>query len=115
MNKKESPFPSEPRKNDIDRLSEVVSSEARISRVEERIQPNPQLIASGWKRRFFTDSHRAREMVKTYDELGFEVYLEPVAATEFSDDCEGCQLLALLKFVTIYTRMPKMDKKSSRD
>jgi hypothetical protein len=115
MDKKDTSPPSRLHKIDHDRLSSLVSSEARISHIEERIQPNPELIAGGWKRRFFTDSHRAAEMVKTYEELGFEVYLEPVAATEFSDDCEDCQLLALLKFVTIYTRMPKKDKKSSRD
>jgi hypothetical protein len=96
-------------------LAGLVSSEARISNLESKIQPKAELISEGWKRRFFTDGQRAKEMVKFYEEVGFEVHLEPVLATEFSDECEDCRLLALLNFVTIYTRNPKSKKYSDLD
>lgn len=85
-------------------LAHFVASEARVSDFVTRIRPNPELITQGWQRRFVSDARRTPEMVSMYEELGFEVHLEQVRATEFSDECEDCRMLALLNFTTIYTR-----------
>ncbi len=71
---------------------------------ETQLAPNPELLAAGWQRRFISDGRRAQEMAALYTELGYEVHLEPVKTEAFSDDCEECSLVALLQFVTIYTR-----------
>lgn len=39
-----------------------------------------------------------------YSQLGFEVRAEPVAPDQLEDGCEGCHVVALLQFKTIYTR-----------
>lgn len=85
-------------------LGFVVQQEAQRILSEAQLRPDPELVAAGWERRFTADGRRAREMVTLYTELGFDVHLEPVKAEEFEDECEQCTLLALLEFVTIYTR-----------
>lgn len=86
------------------RLGLVVQQEAQRVLSEAQLQPDPELAAAGWERRFTADGRRAREMVKLYDQLGYDVHLEPLKAEEFADECDQCTLLALLEFVTIYTR-----------
>jgi len=69
-------------------------------------KPNPQRTAQGWEFRFVAGGPRLKEALKLYRELGFEVLAEPVPAESFPDECEGCQLVALLALRTIYTRRP---------
>lgn len=88
------------------RLGFVVQQEAHRILSEAQLQPDPELVAAGWERRFTADGRRAQEMVELYTQLGYEVHLEPVRADDFEDECEQCTLLALLAFVTIYTRSP---------
>lgn len=85
-------------------LGFVVQQEAHRVLSEAQLEPDPELVVAGWERRFTADGRRAREMVTLYSELGYEVHLEPVKADDFEDECEQCTLLALLEFVTIYTR-----------
>lgn len=73
---------------------------------ESRLEPDPELVAEGWERRFIADGRRAEEMTALYRELGYEVLTVPVKAEEFGDECDDCQLLGILKFTTIYTRQP---------
>lgn len=89
------------------RLGFVVQQEAQRILSEAQLQPDPELAAAGWERRFTADGRRAQEMVELYTQLGYEVHLEPVQADAFEDECEQCVVLALLEFVTIYTRRPK--------
>ena len=70
---------------------------------EAQLEPDPQLLAEGWERRFIADVRRGEEMMKLYRDLGFEVRAEPVKPEEVGDECADCQLLAL-QFRTIYTR-----------
>ena len=95
---------SESEPEDVGSLSLIVQQEAHRVLSEAQLQPNPELVAAGWERRFITDGRRAQEMIVLYNELGYEVHLEPVQAEEFEDECEDCSLVALLKFCTIYTR-----------
>lgn len=88
----------------IDDLSFVVQQEAHRVLSEAQLAADPALTAAGWERRFVTDSRRTQEMIDLYTEMGYEVHLEPLKQEEFDDECEDCGLVALLKFVTIYTR-----------
>jgi hypothetical protein len=71
---------------------------------EAHLVPDPALVAEGWVRRFITDATRAPEVVELYRQLGFEVRLEPLPPERSADQCEACQLVALLQFQTVYTR-----------
>ncbi len=101
-----------PQQPNAQKLGAIVQQEAHRMLSEAQLAPNPQLIAAGWERRFIGDARQIKEATELYEQLGFEVLTEPVEADEFDDDCGDCQLLAMLKFQTIYTRkgakpMPK--------
>lgn len=85
-------------------LSLVVEGEARRVLSESQLRPDPARIADGWERRFIADSARAEEAIQLYEGLGFEVAADPIRPDEMGEDCDDCQLLALMKFRTIYTR-----------
>jgi hypothetical protein len=82
----------------------IAQAEAAQSESQLKIKPNPELIADGWKLRFTGDSRRVREAVDLYSELGFEVKTVPVQLSQVNEECESCQLVALLHFQTIYIR-----------
>jgi len=86
------------------RLAPIIGQEAHRVLSERQLQADPGLVAEGWERRFITDSRRTQEVIDLYQELGFEVHLEPVQVEQFDDDCQDCALVAFLKFVTVYTR-----------
>lgn len=85
-------------------LDLIVQAEAAQSGSQLRIEPDPVLIADGWKLRFTGDSRRVQEAVDLYSEVGFEVRTVPVEPAQLSEECEGCQLVAALHFQTIYIR-----------
>jgi hypothetical protein len=70
------------------------------------VPPDPARAAAGWERRFVADGARAEEMIRLYRELGFEVETDPVRAEELTGPCEGCRVVALLRFQVVYTRRP---------
>ena len=49
------------------------------------------LTAEGWQWRCNADENRAREVVDSYLELGFEVRLLPVAVDGLNESCAGCK------------------------
>ena len=55
-----------------------------------------ELKKEGWQKRFAAEESRLSEMVHLYEETGFEVHLEPVAAVEEPDegsnDCQECRI-----------------------
>ncbi len=77
---------------------------------DTELPPRPELIAQGWERRFMAGAGRAKEAVELYTAMGFEVHLEPILASDLSDECQGCTL-ATNFFVTVYTR--KQDEQAS--
>lgn len=77
---------------------------AQVDPAGARFRPDPQLQAKGWDYRFVAGGRRLKETVQLYHDLGFEVLAHPVPAESFPDECEGCQLVALLELRAIYTR-----------
>ncbi len=71
---------------------------------EQQLQADSELISEGWERRFIADARRAEEAMELYEQLGYEVRVEPAQGAELGDDCDDCQLMLLLQFKTIYTR-----------
>ncbi|MCX5811967.1 MAG: hypothetical protein NT178_05400 [Proteobacteria bacterium] len=49
-----------------------------------------ELAAAGWEKRFVACEPRLSEMVGVYDEIGFEVHLEPLPSKE-EIDTESCE------------------------
>ncbi len=72
-----------------------------------QVRPDPELLAEGWEYRFVADAQRAAEAVQLYAELGYEVRVVSAQPADWNEECEGCQLVALLDFQTIYTRKGK--------
>lgn len=68
------------------------------------VEPDPALVAAGWQLRFVTDALRAQEWLATYHDLGFETLAEPIAAAQVSPACGDCRLVALFRYLAIYTR-----------
>ena len=61
-----------------------------------------ELLASGWQRAFIADEPRLSEAVAAYEELGFEVRLEPVPADD--SECTHCMTRDPERYRLIYTR-----------
>ena len=71
---------------------------------EAQLRPDPARLADGWERRFIADAARAAEAVELYERLGFEAVADPLRTNEMGEQCDACQLVALLRFRTVYTR-----------
>lgn len=71
---------------------------------EAQLRPDPARLADGWERRFIADAARAAEAVELYERLGFEAVADPLRTNEMGEQCDECQLVALLRFRTVYTR-----------
>jgi hypothetical protein len=74
------------------------------------VEPSPSpperdlaLAREGWTRRFMAVGPRMEEAVLLYQQLGFEVLLEPPAAEDLREECGDCRL-ALDLFRVLYTR-----------
>ncbi|UCH88063.1 MAG: hypothetical protein JSV49_07275 [Thermoplasmata archaeon] len=61
-----------------------------------------ELKKSGWQKRFIADEPRLSEAKVMYEELGFEVRLEPVDME--SEDCTECMRAEPERYKVIYTR-----------
>lgn len=64
-----------------------------------------ELKKEGWEKRFTMDEPRLSEMAAQYEELGFEVLLEPVDLS--SEECTSCFTGDLNRYKTLYTRLKK--------
>ncbi len=67
------------------------------------LTPEEKLIKDGWQKQATYDDPRLSEMVEMYDEIGFEVHLEPFNV-ENESGCTGCMQLLPDLFKTLYTR-----------
>jgi hypothetical protein len=85
-------------------LGPLIEQEAQRMLSERALEGDPERLADGWERRFIADGRRAEEAIELYEQLGYEVCADPVRRDDVGEDCDDCQLVALLKFVTIYTR-----------
>lgn len=99
--------PDDPRPPDPSELAPlrfVVEGEARRVLSDAQVAPDPRRVAEGWERRFIADETRAAEMMRLYQELGFETAADPIRSEDVGDDCGDCRLVAALRFKMIYTR-----------
>ncbi len=64
-----------------------------------------ELKKEGWTKRFTIDDPRLSEAVAEYEEIGFEVLLEPVDMS--SEECTSCMMAPTDRYRTIYTRLKK--------
>ena len=62
-----------------------------------------ELERQGWVKQTTYDEFRLNEIVETYEEMGFEVKLEPFDPDN-ETGCSGCMKLQPDKYKTIYTR-----------
>jgi hypothetical protein len=61
--------------------------------------------SQGWVKQFTTDEPRLSEAVAEYQELGFEVHLEPMDPLQLPvGECGRCLLAAGDRYKDIYTR-----------
>ena len=49
-----------------------------------------ELVGEGWERRSILSEPRLSEAVEMYEELGFEVRVEPVDLECMDEDCKEC-------------------------
>lgn len=63
------------------------------------------LTAQGWAFRCNTDANRLREVVDTFEEMGYEVRLEPLNLEGLNEACSGC-LETLSQLSAVYVRRP---------
>lgn len=85
-------------------VTEVAIDEHCVPKRVLETLPVTLLEGDGWERRFITDVDRADEAVELYSQLGFEVHVEAVLASELGGNCNECALVATCQFKTIYTR-----------
>ena len=85
-------------------LAGLVRSEAIRVDSEERIKPDPARLAAGWERRFVIERDRAVDLVRLYARAGLEVVVDPVPPESLADECDGCRVVFLREYVSIYTR-----------
>jgi len=72
-----------------------------LTRVEE-------LTSQGWKKQTTHDEPRLSDIIEMYEEMNFEVHLEPFNADEESG-CIECMKAMPDKYKTIYTRKKATD------
>jgi hypothetical protein len=71
------------------------------------LNPHDQLAAQGWTKRFTADEPRLSEAVEEYQELGFDVLVEPMDPREMTGECTSCLKVSFDRYKTIYTRRKK--------
>ncbi len=64
-----------------------------------------ELENQGWVKQFTADEPRLSEAVEEYQELGFEVHLEPLDPLQMPvGECAGCLMVHCDRYKIIYTR-----------
>ena len=61
-----------------------------------------ELLNEGWEKRSTTDEPRLSELVKMYEEIGFEVLLESFEPDK-EPGCSECMKISPQRYQTIYT------------
>jgi hypothetical protein len=79
-------------------------------RKEQTGTSEERLKAKGWDRQNSIDEPRLGELVKMYEDLGFEVHLEPLHRDEL-DECDQCMTAEPRRYKTIYIR-PRTEGKA---
>ena len=75
-----------------------------------RPRRDEELRREGWTYRFTASGARLWEMVKAYEDTGFEVHLEPIRPEELEGPCRQCVEAEPEQVYAVYTR-PKGESK----
>jgi hypothetical protein len=67
------------------------------------VVPYEKILNEGWEKRSTTDETRLSELVKMYEEIGFEVIAVPFDTDE-EPGCSECMKISQKLYTTIYTR-----------
>ena len=94
--------PDTPRRHPLPVL-EAEADPASPNVTASTVEPRPDLVRSGWTRRFVAEPPRLAEAVALYTGLGFEIHLEPVPGDSLASDCNSCAP-ALRHARILYTR-----------
>jgi len=70
---------------------------------ENNMSKNTQLEKDGWENRGVFDDPKLSDVVEIYEEMGFEVRLEPFEPEEESG-CVRCMMLQPDKYKTVFVR-----------
>ncbi len=62
-----------------------------------------ELVAKGFEKRTIYDEPRLSEIVEMYEEMGYEVHLEPFDVN-LETGCQECMKLDPTRYKVIYTR-----------
>ncbi len=76
----------------------------QVKTPELSVAADPELLAQGWERRHMAATQQAKEAEKLYTSLGFEVRLESLSTTAFSEKCQSCASVVCRSYVLVYTR-----------
>lgn len=72
---------------------------------EEQLQADPARLADGWERRFVIERPRVAELLRLYEEAGYEAVADPLRAAASQDEgCAECPVAGALEFCMVYTR-----------
>lgn len=63
-----------------------------------------ELAREGWVRKFVAEEAKARDYARMYEELGFEVRLEPEDLEASEEHCRACLANFSRRYLVIYTR-----------
>lgn len=93
---------------EVDRSSDEERVDATAAVAEDDwmtgVKPDPARIRDGWEHRFVAEAERAREMVRLYGELGFEVAADVVQVDGSLGGCAACFGDSNQDYRSIYTR-----------
>ena len=67
------------------------------------MKKNDELAREGWEKKITYDEPRLSEIVEAYEEMGFEVRLEPFDPDD-EPGCIECMKAAADRFKTVYIR-----------
>lgn len=78
---------------------------------------NPEeLLREGWEQQGVYDEPRLSELIETYEEIGFEVLLQPFQPLDPFDGpgCTACMEASPERYKTVYTRRISDNRGSKR-
>ena len=79
-------------------------SDGRYLKENKKLFRDYELAQEGWKKQDIYDEPRLSDIIEMYEELGFEIHLEPFDP-RFETGCTKCMQADPDKFKTVYTRL----------
>ena len=83
-------------------MSRITNHQSPVTIFSNQDDQRRRLQKEGWIKRFTTNEPRLSEAVQQYQELGFEVLLEPLDPQ--AEECTTCLTAFSDRYKTIHTR-----------